>query len=308
MLEDLKELQAQIASQEESDRDTSTAISKLDNDINTTRQQIKHNDLYITKMEQDMSRISQSNLEHEHENKDMRERTKILEHELMSIEKELQTKETERAKLSAIIKANSNELSHLTVELDGAKIKLKQAKHQLACLETQCSEKDLSMKALESKLFVNNDSALALSRVDDHTALKRCLISLCDVFLDNKQKPSAENDGCEMLKSLEKKINTIKLTMEQKKRIHAKDMIRLRRESAVLKKVSTLLLGFDLMFCKRLMIHRSSLQELEHSKENQASSEVRLIGDSKPTVLVDKQSSLISDIEMKTLLKKQDSV
>jgi len=238
MLDDLKELQEQIATQEESHRDAFAAISKLNYEIKTTRQQIVDKELIIATMEQDMSHISQSNLEHEHENKDIKERMRLLEHDLMPIEKELQMKETEHSKLSAIIKGNTNELSHLSVELDGAKIKHKQAMHQLACLERECSEKDRRIKALESQLFINNDSALSLSRADKHAALKQCLLSLRDEFIDNRQHPSAKNDRSEAVKSLEKKINTMRLTIEQKKRTHAKDMTRLKRENAVLKKVS----------------------------------------------------------------------
>jgi hypothetical protein len=149
-------------------------------------------------------------------------------------------REVALAEITHEIKVNANTISHLNVDLDGAKIKLKQAKQRHANLNAVCSEKESIIASLENKLF--ND---ALSRLNVHHSLKLCLRSLQDEFLLGKQQrqQSDKLDGEEMIKSLMKKISTLANTIDIKRKVHVRDMTRLKKEYSVLLKVSRVVLS-----------------------------------------------------------------
>ena len=240
MLDDLKELQEQISSLEESQQASITRMAIIDESIESHRHDITDKDRHVAMKESDMRTFSQANLEEEQRNTDIITERLNLEQHGKPLAEELQRKESLLSELTRQIKSDANTLSHLNVELDGARSKLKHAKQQLASLNAIHAKKENDIESLERRLI--NDDGSALSCIHDHQALKTCLKSIADEFLDDKNykrsSTKIDTDGMIMLNSLEKKVSTLKKTIEQRKKSHAKDMNRLKREHAVLVQVS----------------------------------------------------------------------
>jgi chromosome segregation ATPase len=236
MLDDQKELHEQVSAQEESHQNALSLIATLNGDTRNLTQSISDKDCSITQIESDMRKFSQANLEDEQINNDIINERLQLEYKLKPYEDDVRDKEADLSALNEQIKSNSNTLSHLRVDLDSGKIKVKQAKQQLASLVRECSEKEGVLASLESKLFIGNDSAL--NCIGDYHALKTRLRSISEEFLgDKERKHLMTRSDDKRLNSITDKTNALKLIVEQKRKTHAKDMNRLNREYAVLVKV-----------------------------------------------------------------------
>jgi chromosome segregation ATPase len=247
---DLKELSEQILSQEEGHQASITTIASLDGEIKSYTTAITEKEVYISTIEREMTSLSQANLEDQQRLDLIVTERQQIEDEMKPFEEEVKKREVALAEITHEIKVNANTISHLNVDLDGAKIKLKQAKQRYANLNAVCSEKESIIASLENKLFIDNDSAL--SRLNDHHSLKLCLSSLQDEFLLGKQQrqQSDKLDGEEMIKSLMKKISTLANTIDIKRKVHIRDMTRLKKEYSVLLKVSRVVLSLYTVFEK----------------------------------------------------------
>lgn len=252
MLDDLKELQEQVSTQQESHGLALSLIANLSDDIRNVRQSISEKDRNIIQIEGKMSLRSQANLEDEQVNNDISNERTQLEYRLKPFEEDVKLKEEELARLNEQIRRNLNTLSHLKVELDSAKIKAKQSKQQLASLVRVCSEKQNTIVSLEDKLFIRNDSVL--NCIGNHHSLKARLRSIAEEFLSDKERRhSMARSNHEMLESIENKVNLLQKAIEQKQKTHSKDMNRLNREYAVLVKVwHRSLNGTELMNSKEI--------------------------------------------------------
>ena len=144
----------------------------------------------------------------------------------------------------------TNLLSHLKVELDGAKIKHHQAKKQIADLITVRSDKEKIIKSLENKLLTGDGSAL--NYVNDHNSLKACLRSISEEILHERQRRQSSVTEEEVLHSLEKKVKMMKQAMYQKKKTYDKELGRLKREYATLMKVRH---SFSINFLEAVTLH-----------------------------------------------------
>ena len=236
MLDDLKELQEQISSQEESQQTSTARMGSLCESIESHKNGIIDKDRHIAIKESDMRMFSQANLEEEQRNADIIKDRMDLEEYVKPLADELQCKESLLSELTKQIKSDANILSNLNAKLDGAKAKLKHARQQLAISNTLQVDKESYIISLEHRLFIGDGSAL--NCMHDYQALKKCLRSIADEFLSDKSHKrstaKADMDGMLMLKSLEKKVSTLKKSIEQKKKTHTTDMNRLKREHAVL--------------------------------------------------------------------------
>jgi chromosome segregation ATPase len=253
MLDDQKELHEQVSAQEESHQNALSLIATLNGDIRNLTQSISEKDCSITQIECDMRKYSQANLEDEQINNDIINERLQLEYRLKPYEDDVRDKETDLAGLNEQIKCNSNTLSHLRVDLDSAKIKVKQAKQQLASLVRDSSEKEVALATLEGKLFIGNDSAL--NCIGDYHALKTRLRSISEEFLGDKgRKHLMARSDDKMLNSITEKANALTLIVEQKRKTHAKDMNRLNREYAVLVKVSNPFSCDNVIHCTQYLL------------------------------------------------------
>lgn len=231
----MKELNAQISSQEDSYHAALAAIAATAEEIEARTQEIKDIKKSISIEERKMSAFSQANLEDEQVNIDLKHQLKRLEHDHMIYEKEGKLKESLLSHLTDDIKHYSNLLSHLNVDLGNAKTKYKQTKNQLARLQDTCLKKEAVIKSLEDNMFTGTESALS---INDHTVLKTRLRSISSKFLGGAQRrQSLVKTNEDQLSELGKKVNTLKKTIELKKKTHVKDMDRLKREHALLTKV-----------------------------------------------------------------------
>jgi hypothetical protein len=239
MLDDQKELHEQVSSQEESHQNALSLIATLYDDIRNLTKSISEKDCSITQIENDMRKYSLANLEDAQINNDIINERLQLEYRLKPYEDDVRDREADLTDLNEQIKRNSNTLSHLWVDLDSAKIKVKQAKQQLASLVRECCEKEGVLASLESKLFIGSGSAL--NCIDDYQVLKTRLRAISEEFLSDKgRKHLMARSDDKMLNSIKTKANSLKLIVEQKRKTHAKDMNRLNREYAVLVKVRKL--------------------------------------------------------------------
>ena len=238
---DLRELQEQVASQEDKQNDYEETITKLDNAIESDHAEIVEQDNIILQKEHDMSAYSQANLEDEQINADLLGERRRIEDEIKPYEEEVKQVEIKLEQVCDQLREEESKTTNLRVEMDRLNLKLNQTRAAANCADRQRDEKEQLLMELESRLF--SDSKPPITEVDGHQSLKASLRTLFDEFLDGKSSRKTTftaKSANDKLNSVTKKISSMKRMMEQKKRTHEKEMNRLHREHAVLKEASIL--------------------------------------------------------------------
>jgi len=229
---DLKELRDQVDSQEDKLRMSEETVKSLNSVIEAGRAVIIEQGKTILNQERDICCYSQANLEEEHHNSDLVDARMKLETSLSAEESMVKLKEIEMEHKKAELKGVRNDGETTRLEMNRLTLKLQQTRANRRKLETKKEEKKKLLVDLETEI------AKAINHIDNHKSLKASLCSLSEQFLrcTSKQKTqgSGPNSNAEKLLALDKKICTLRKSMERKKKIHTNEMQRLRREKCVL--------------------------------------------------------------------------
>lgn len=230
MLEDLKELQEQVASQRDKIRSSEEAMAALENDIEADGATIADKKREILAQEADICFYSQENLEQNHCNIDLVDARLKLEESLTVATLQVKEKEAEVDKMKSKLKVVTNTGQVQRAELNGLQMKLKQMQEMVSSMRRKGEEKKQALVDLE------NGVTEAMSHDGDHKCLKSRVCSLSKQFLQSSNRREAGKvvTNGEKILSIDNKITSIRATIERKKKTHEKEMQRLKRENSTL--------------------------------------------------------------------------
>ena len=231
----LKDLQDQNNTQKDKLKSYGDTLTTLESDIKTSHTKIRELDESILLQEQDICHYSQANLKVEHHNSNL-VKARLKHEEFLSAEdiklKEQQAELEKKKKELRHVKENGKRTS---IECTNMNLKLKQVKANKQRGEETLQEKKHLLAKIETGV------ANALGYIDDPRSLKNTMLQLSEQLLCDKRKRNSDLDcnGESVLILMDKKIGTITMAIEHKKKIHANEIARLDSQYDSLSKVSS---------------------------------------------------------------------
>lgn len=240
MKADLREVQEQVAIQEDKIRGARDTIAKIDAAIASVVEDITRQDLAIILTHNDMMKYSQANLEDERINVDLTNKKEQIQKQVEIDAEEERQLEKKLNQLCDKVKEAEENRKQKKVEVESLELKLYQIKLDFKRLNKCSEEKEQFLLGLKLRIFTGSNSVVA--RVDDNQLLKTSCFALFEEYLDRKNKRFVHTiPNEEKMDDINSKISKLKDVMKQKASMHKKDMARLSREHSILKKVKSYL-------------------------------------------------------------------